>query len=367
MPANRMLRCRANFAFVLSIALLAAGCSAFNSPSAHDNTTIGGLARRTAGLAPPSGPSLLVSVPATNQLAFIDPALLQIQSLTNVPGNPTDVEMHPTHNIAFLSVGGGTALQMVDVASRRLTSLIAVPAGFIRFVFNGDGNRIYAVNSSGTVSVISLITKTVVATIPVGAPTRGIAYSKKYGKIYVSTPDTNAIMVFDGKTFAPDKPFFGGSCPHHGKDACEPDDLATSADGSYLLGGSRFGEIVAFDAQHGHVLGIMGQSERDTPGRSIRFFAIDPANNDIAAGDGACCNQIVWLVPTMPPFSGETQLTGAHSPSFFVGVAFDSVGKAWGAQGEFAPRLGRVLAVPFRHRDPQLVLGSRPGGVVYAP
>src|SRR6202043_67705 len=102
--------CRANFAIVLSVALLAAGCSAFNSPSARDNATIGGLASRIAGLNQSTGPSLLVSVPATNQLAFIDPALLQIQSLTNVPGNPTDVEMHPTHNIAFLSVGGGTAI-----------------------------------------------------------------------------------------------------------------------------------------------------------------------------------------------------------------------------------------------------------------
>jgi hypothetical protein len=310
---------------------------------------------------------LLVTVPATGQLAFVDPSTLQIQSLVTVPGNPTDVEMHPTHNIAFLSVNGGTALQMVDVASRRLTSLISVPAGFIRFVFNGDGNRIYAVNSSGTVSVISLVSKTVVATIAVGAPTRGIAYSKKYKKIYVSTPDTNAIMVFDALTFAPDKPFFGGSCPHHGKNPCKPNDLATSADGSYLLAGSRYGEFVSYDAQHGHVLGIMGQSGRDVPGRSIRFFAIDPANSQIAAADGACCNQGVWLVPTMPPFSGETFLTGGHYPLFFAGVVFDAAGNVWGAQGADAPKLGKVIRVPFSHGDPELVLGSRPGGIAYAP
>jgi hypothetical protein len=365
MPASRVLRRRVNFAIVFSSALILVGCSAYNAPIS-DPTGAAGLARQGAISSP--APSLLVTLPATSQLAFVDPLTLQIQSILPVSGNPTDIVMHPTHQFALLNVNGGTALQIVDIVHRKLASSIPVPAGFDRFVFNADGDRIYAVNSSGTVSVVSVVSKAVITTISVGASTAGIAYSQKYRRIYVSTPDTNSIAVFDAVTFAPEKPFFGGRCPHGGgKDPCEPHDLATSADGSFLLAASRFGEFVALDAQHGDVLGIMGSAGRDTPGRSVRFFASDPANGEIAAGDRGCCNETVWLVPTAPPFSNLTELTTGHFPAFFAGVVFDGAGDAWGAEGADPPRFGRVVNVPFSHGGLELVLGTAPGGIAYSP
>jgi len=365
MLASRVLRRRVNFAFVFGAALLIVGCSAHNAPI-YDPTGAAGRARPGAFATP--APSLLVTLPTPSQLAFVDPLHLQIQTLLPVAGNPTDIVMHPTHLFAFLNVNGGSALQMVDVANRKLASTIPVPAGFDRFVFNADGDRIYAVNSSGTMSVVSVVHKTVLTQIVVGSQSGGIAYSQKYHKIYVSTPDTNSIAVLDADTLAPGKPFHVGRCQHGaGTDPCEPHDLATSADGSYLLAASRFGEIVALDARSGEVLGIMGHSERDSPQRRIRFFTIDPANGEIAAGDGACCNQTVWLVPTMPPFSSETVLTSVHYPLFFVGVVFDSAGDAWGAQGAFAPRFGKVVNVPFIRGGGELLLGSAPGGIAYSP
>lgn len=364
MLASRVRR-RVNFAFVFSAILFVAGCSAYHAPI-FDPTAAGGPAHQSIG-APPA-PALLVTLPATGQLAFVDPTQLQIQSLLPVSGNPTDIEMHPAHQFAFLNVSGGTALQIVDLVHRKLASSISVPAGFDRFVFNADGDRIYAVNSSGTVSVISVVNKTVLTTIAVGASTGGIAYSSKYRKIYVSTPDTNSIAVFNADTFAPEKLIVGGRCLHGGTlNPCDPHDLATSADGSYLLAASRYGEIVALDAKSGDVLGIMGSAGRDTPQRRVRFFTIDPANGEIAAGDGACCHQTVWLVPTMPPFSSETQLATATRIQFFVGVVFDSAGNAWGAQGAYPPRFGRVVNLPFSHGGLELVLGSAPGGIAYSP
>ncbi|HEY7995017.1 MAG TPA: hypothetical protein VID24_12455 [Candidatus Eremiobacteraceae bacterium] len=365
MSASRVLRRRVNFAIVFFAALIVVGCSANNTPT-YFPAASEGLASQNVGSSP--APSLLVTVPATGQLAFVDPLSLQIQTLLGVPGNPADIVMHPTHQFAFLNVSGGTALQIVDLVHRKLASSISVPAGFDRFVFNADGDRIYAVNSTGTVSVVSIVSKSVLTQIVVGAQSGGIAYSQKYHKIYVSTPDTNSIAVLDAVTFKAGKPFHVGRCQHGGgTEPCEPHDLATSADGSFLLAASRFGEIVALDAQSGNVLGIMGRAERDTPQRRVRFFTIDPANNEIAAGDGACCNQIVWLVPTMPPFSSETELTEGHFPMFFVGVVFDGVGNAWGAEGAFAPRSGRVVGVPFSRGGLELVLGSAPGGIAYSP
>jgi len=365
MPASRVLRHRVNFAIVFGAALIVVGCSANNAPI-YDPTGAAGIDRQGVGSSP--APSLLVTLPTPSQLAFVDPLQLQIQTLLPVPGNPTDIEMHPTHQFAFLDVNGGTALQIVDMVHRKLASSIPVPAGFDRFVFNADGDRIYAVNSSGTLSVVSVVNKAVLTTIAVGTSTGGIAYSQKYRKIYVSTPDTDAIAVFDAITFKPDKPFHVGRCQHGGgTEPCEPHDLATSADGSYLLAASHFGEIVALDAQSGDVLGIMGRAERDTPQRRVRFFTIDPANGEIAAADHGCCHEIVWLVPTMPPFSSETELTAAQHTTFFAGVVFDSAGDAWGAQGAYPPRYGRVVNVPFSRGGLELVLGSAPGGLAYSP
>jgi len=364
MAASRALRRKVNFAIVFGAALIVVGCSAHDTPM-FDPTAAEGPARQSVGASP--APSLLVTLPATSQLAFVDPLSLQIQTILPVAGNPTDIEMHPTHQFAFLNVNG-TALQIVDIIHRKLARSIPVPAGFDRFVFNADGDRIYAVNSSGTVSVVSVVNKAVITTIAVGGSTAGIAYSQKYRKIYVSTPDTNSIAVFDAVTFAPERPFAGGRCQHGGgMEPCDPHDLATSADGSYLLAASRFGEFVALDAQHGDVLGIMGSAGRDTPGRSVRFFASDPANGEIAAGDRGCCNQTVWLVPTVPPFSNLTELTTGHFPAFFVGVVFDGAGDAWGAQGADPPKFGKVVNVPFSHGGLELVLGTAPGGIAYSP
>jgi hypothetical protein len=364
MPASRVLRRRVNFAIVFGAALIVIGCSAHNAPI-YEPATAEGLGRPGAIASP--APSLLVTLPTPSQLAFVDPLHLQIQTLLPVPGNPADIVMHPTHQFAFLNVNGGTALQIVDLVHRKLASSIPVPAGFDRFVFNADGDRIYAVNSTGTMSVISVVNKTVITQLVAGSSGGGIAYSQRYHKIYVSTPETNSIAVFNAVTLAQEKPFFGGRCQHGGgTDPCEPGDLATSADGSYLLTASRFGEFVALDARSGDILGIMGSAGRDTPGRRVRFFTIDPANGEIAAGDHGCCNQTVWLVPTVPPFSNLTQLTTGHFPAFFVGVVFDSAGDAWGAEGADPPRFGRVVNVPFSH-GLELVLGSAPSGIAYSP
>lgn len=319
--------------------------------------------RYAVGRAGPSpSPALLVTLPATSQIAFVDPSTLTIRSIVDVPGNPAFVTMNPMNAMAFASVNSGTGIQLIDTANQRVGAVIDVPSGFIRFAVAPDGDRIFAVNGSGTISVISVVHKNVLQTITVGAGTAGIAYSKKYHRIYASTPDTNAIAVFDADTFAPDKPIYGGICA---PSPCRPEDLATSPDGSYLLAGDRMGIVLAMDARHGTILGRMTVSFRHN--RDELFFATNPADSDIAMSDIGCCDETVWELPTAPPFTGQKTIGFGNLVTYIVGVTFDASGHAWGANRAYPPQLGRVVALPFKPGGKRLDLGQAPGGIAYAP
>jgi DNA-binding beta-propeller fold protein YncE len=352
----------ATCAAALAAAAFVAGCSTYSAttpgapglPARSSQAVVRGIASS----------ALLVTLPSTDQLAFVDPATLTIRALLPLPANPTDVVMHPTHSIAFVAVTNG--IQLVDTARQKLLPLISVPGGFIRFAVAPDGDVIYAVNSIGVVSVISVVHRAVLQTFNVGANAGGIAYSSTYGEIYVSTPDTNAVAVFDAKTFAPDKPFYGGRCPKgRSIDPCDPADLTVSPDGKYLLATDERGIMLALDANVGDIDGKVTLSSRS--GRSERFLSLDPANGDFAISDIGCCRQEILQVGSVPPFPGPTLLTGANVRTRIIGVAFDPSGNAWSVADAYPPRVGRVVKLPFKQGDRELALGTQPGDIAYAP
>lgn len=306
----------------------------------------------------PSSPVMLVTLPSVNQLAVVDPTTLSIAGLIDVPGNPRALVSNPTRPEAYVAVDGGSVISIVDYRTPRVRGSIAVPSGVARFVVSGTGDRLYAVNTVGTVSVISIVQQRVLSTVNLGVSTVGIAFSTANHRIFVSMPESNRIAVINSDTDRREPDIFMGRC---GRAKCKAYDLVSSYDGSYILAACNAGIVSAVEAQTDTIVSKFGVGLH-----TGAFLGINPLTSFAAMVDQEF-NQYLFLVPTTPPFKGGSEIRRFHPPSHVVDVAFSpDSGAPYGAQVGGSETSGKIVIEPKEHGDKVLLLGSSPGGLVFA-
>jgi YVTN family beta-propeller protein len=89
---------------------------------------------------------------------------------------------------AYVTNFGSNTVSVIDQATKTVVATVPVGANPLGVALTPNGASAYVVNwSSGTVSVIATATNTVVTTIPVGVGPAGIAITPDGAFVYVSS------------------------------------------------------------------------------------------------------------------------------------------------------------------------------------
>jgi YVTN family beta-propeller protein len=116
------------------------------------------------------------------------------------PGAPHGLALSADR--ATLFVTGGGAINVIDLAARRMVGAIAVGRTPHMLHRTPDSTHILTGNmGDDTVSVIELSTRKVVATVPVGRTPEDLAIAPDGREIVVGNQDDDSITVVDGRTF----------------------------------------------------------------------------------------------------------------------------------------------------------------------
>jgi YVTN family beta-propeller protein len=90
-------------------------------------------------------------------------------------------------------------IEVIDVASKNVTTTIDVGPGPYSFALSSDGQRGYSTNLGGpSLSVVDLAGRTVRATLPVGVQPSGLAVAPDGARVFVSSNRTGALTVASG-------------------------------------------------------------------------------------------------------------------------------------------------------------------------
>jgi YVTN family beta-propeller protein len=90
-------------------------------------------------------------------------------------------------------------IEVIDVASKNVTTTIDVGPGPYSFALSSDGQRGYSTNLGGpSLSIVDLAGRTVRATLPVGVQPSGLAVAPDGARVYVSSNRTGALTVASG-------------------------------------------------------------------------------------------------------------------------------------------------------------------------
>jgi YVTN family beta-propeller protein len=104
---------------------------------------------------------------------------------------------------AYVPSAGDNLVAVIDTATERVITTIAVGNFPTGVAVNTGGSRVYVSNAGdNTLSVINAIDNTVVATIPVGQSPGGVAVNPAGTRVYVANSMDNSVSVIDAATNA---------------------------------------------------------------------------------------------------------------------------------------------------------------------
>lgn len=190
-------------------------------------------------------------VTPVNAAAAAVPAY-QIAQQIALPAAGAGVAVDSDRGLVYVAGRGSAAVWVYDEATLTLQRTIAVPnepynlavgpTGLV-YVTQYTGN-----NLPGTVSVISPVTNTVVATSPVGNSPVGVTVSQDGDRLYVANLSSNFLSVFD--LTVPESPVAEPSIPlPRGSET-----VSQSADGSTLFVPNNGGSVFVVAAGAGTLL-----------------------------------------------------------------------------------------------------------------
>ncbi len=142
---------------------------------------------------------------------------------------------------ALVTAEGHSALLVVDVEGGQVTAEIATGQDTSHMVVaSADGSRAYVANiGSGSVSVIDLDERRLLANVPTGAEAEGIDLAADGTQLWVTNREADRVTVLDTATLATLAELPSASFPIRGR--------ATAA-GAVLVTNARSAEIAVFDA-----------------------------------------------------------------------------------------------------------------------
>jgi YVTN family beta-propeller protein len=128
----------------------------------------------------PDGKTLLNNSVEDDTMYYIDLTTDTVKKIIGVPFSPQRIEMTPKGAAIVLSGGLGRAVTIIGHLEHHDDS-IPVPVGVAAWglALNADATLSYSSNyRDGTISVVDLVNKKSVATIPVGDDPNGVAFRK---------------------------------------------------------------------------------------------------------------------------------------------------------------------------------------------
>ena len=103
----------------------------------------------------------------------------------------------------FAYVGSGTNISVVDTATNSIVATVPVGFGSVGIALNSAGTRVYVTRPfSNSVTVVDATANTVIAAMPVGSGPLGIAVDATGTRIYVAISGTNTVSVLDATSYA---------------------------------------------------------------------------------------------------------------------------------------------------------------------
>ena len=231
----------------------------------------------------PDGRFAYVTSTASSSVNVIDTSTSTIAStisLQPVAADPLQIVITPDGALAYVTTPGfpeAQSVSVIDTAAKMLAGLILLP----RFSFpeaialSKDGQLAAIANSSGdSVSLISTVSNTITATIPVGHTPLGVVFTPDGRYIYVTSRDLDSVTAFDIATETQ-----AGLVQ-----VASPVAIAVSADGRYAYATSEVANTVSvIDTHTNDILAAI------TVGDAPRSIALAPAcpgdcNNDAQVG-----------------------------------------------------------------------------------
>jgi DNA-binding beta-propeller fold protein YncE len=203
------------------------------------------------------------------------------------------------------TLGGSSAVQVIDVSSRTTVDSIAVTPGAqipVALAVDAAAGRLYVSETSGLdVKVFDLTTHALLGSITGLSNSEGIAVDPVAYKLYVAT--NNTIRVYDSITLALLTAF--GSVPDN--DWYNPNALALDRTNGRLYAGSQtLGETDVFDTATGTLLATLQFYSR--------AYAVDPAQGKLFAVANVQCVAYSTLTYTFVALLGPCNTSAFASP-----------------------------------------------------
>jgi hypothetical protein len=306
-------------------------------------------------------PSFYVSFFEANDVGFVDPSTGEIGAVIPFAGSPTEMIADPARPIVYVVLGNQQIVAFQTKYQLPIGSVM-LPAPCGSYAINGSGSKIYA-SSCGNQTVYVANTKTFTITGSIQLPSNGsgLAISNRRNRLYAALPSLHSVAIINVDNDKIERTKYLGQCRLN---ACSPDDVVVSPDGTYLISLDRHQcETVEYDLESDRVVG----RTPDSLGHYCRLIGVESFTNELwlEAGIGGVVLGRYASVSMDPPFS--------RSPEFWshqqiISVAFSPTGVGFGVGTRPVPgfRSPNIL-VAFPTLTNSVSLWSVAFSIVYIP
>lgn len=162
---------------------------------------------------------------------------------------PAHVALSPDGAQAYTADQYGNTLSVVDVVAPSAVRAVALTDGGFNVLADPGGTRVYVTTASGTLHVVDVATRQVLARVPVGAAANGLALDRAAGRLYVSSINAGTVTAVNTTTYAVERTYQVSAMPQR---------IALSADGKTLYVATESTGVEVVDVATGAGTGVEG-------------------------------------------------------------------------------------------------------------
>ena len=160
-----------------------------------------------------AAPLLIVSADAAGDVVVVDPVTAQVVERIKVGARPRGLKLAKNRKQLFVALSGAqkaatpaapsAGVAVVDIATRKVTKVIATPPSPLAVDISPDGQTAYVANNeTDELLVIDVAAGSVTKKIPVGTEPVAVAISPDGKVVYVATRTANELTAIDVKTLS---------------------------------------------------------------------------------------------------------------------------------------------------------------------